>query len=138
MVCDHCLSHGPPALGLNGDFLGATEKKLWRKAIKAWNARVLDSDSFRKGIRAAASFVEGFDKYVKHAYRLSDCILGKFNQIGKRKIRKNIHQSTEGEAMMKVRPKKKNLRGKSGCDSCPSSSTPLDGWGPGMRHPSLT
>jgi hypothetical protein len=95
LICDRCFAEGPSALRPNEVRLAATDKSLCPRSIKAWNARVLDLDSFRKGIAAAASFVEPYDKYVKHAYRLSDCILGKFNQIGKRKIRKNIHYSTE-------------------------------------------
>lgn len=43
---------------------------------------------YRRGIEAAASFVEQFDKYVNHDYLLSECILSKFN-IMKGKPRKN-------------------------------------------------
>lgn len=43
---------------------------------------------YRKGIEAAASFVEQFDKYVNHDYLLSECILSKFN-IMKGRPRKN-------------------------------------------------
>jgi hypothetical protein len=46
------------------------------------------SEGYRKGIEAAASFVEQFDKYVNHDYLLSECILSKFN-VMKGKPRKN-------------------------------------------------
>lgn len=87
LTCDHCLSLGPPAL--DHEFIGACEEKFERKAIAAWNKRSIDSASYRRGIEAAASYVEQFDKHVQHDYLLSDCILGKFNMIGKRKVRKN-------------------------------------------------
>lgn len=57
--------------------------------------RALHSESYRRGIAAAAAFVMQFDKYVDHDYRLSDCILGKFNLIGKRKIAKNSRPSAK-------------------------------------------
>jgi hypothetical protein len=38
-----------------------------------------ESAAWAEGVRAAADYVSGFDKYVKHDFRLSDCILGKFN-----------------------------------------------------------
>lgn len=50
---------------------------------------------YTRGIRAAAEFVAQFDRYVAHDYRLSDCILGKFNLIPKSKIRRTKH-SGEG------------------------------------------
>lgn len=46
-------------------------------------------DQWRKGVLYAAEFVEMFDKHVSHPYRLSDCILAKFNMRDKKDIRKN-------------------------------------------------
>jgi hypothetical protein len=87
LMCESCGADGPPAL--KTEFVGANEDRLNPQAIKVWNQRALDSTSYRRGIEAAASYVEQFDKYVQHDYLLSDCILGKFNMIGKRKVRKN-------------------------------------------------
>lgn len=93
LTCDHCLSMGPPSLPQ--ELVGPDDKKFERLAISAWNKRGLDSASYRCGIGAAAAFVMQFDKYVQHNYRLSDCILGKFNLIGKRSIQKNEQPSAE-------------------------------------------
>lgn len=89
LECDHCGCMGPGAL--DREFVGANEDKLNPLAIERWNKRALDSAFYRRGIEAAASFIEQFDKYVTgHAYLLSDCILGKFNILTKRRrIRKN-------------------------------------------------
>lgn len=46
-------------------------------------------EQWRKGVLFAAEFVEMFDKHVSHPYRLSDCILAKFNMRDKKDIRKN-------------------------------------------------
>jgi hypothetical protein len=92
LTCNHCLVDGPPAL--DKQFVGASDVKLRPLAIKAWNRRSLDDASYRRGIEAAASLVEQFDRYVLHPWRLSDCILAKFNMIGKRKIRKNEDRRT--------------------------------------------
>ena len=46
-------------------------------------------DGFHAGIQAAASYIEAFDKYVNHEWRLSDCLKSKFNQLKKSKVRKN-------------------------------------------------
>ena len=88
MECDHCGSMGPAAL--DKEFVGTNEDKLNPQAIAAWNRRSYDPDSYRMGIEAAASFVEMFDRHVNHPYRLSDCILCKFNLISKRRLRKNV------------------------------------------------
>jgi len=88
MECDHCGSMGPAAL--DREFIGANEDKFNPQAIQKWNQRSFDRDSYQMGIEAAASFVEMFDKHVQHPYRLSDCILCKFNLISKRKLRKNV------------------------------------------------
>jgi hypothetical protein len=88
--CDHCHGEGPPAGTPRTEFTKRGERLQRRKATLAWNKRGLDSASYRRGIEAAASFVEQFDKYVRHDYRLSDCILGKFNMIGRRNLRKNV------------------------------------------------
>jgi len=88
MECDHCGTMGPAAL--DREFIGTNEDKLNPQAIAKWNQRTFDRDSYRMGIEAAASFVEMFDKHVQHPYRLSDCILCKFNLISKRKLRKNV------------------------------------------------
>lgn len=93
LICDHCQTDGPPAL--DREVVGADEDKYRPLAIKKWNKRALDSESYCRGIAAAAAFVMQFDKYVQHPYRLSDCILGKFNLIGKRKIQKNEQPSAE-------------------------------------------
>lgn len=87
LTCDFCSTLGPPAL--EKELVGPELKRFEKLAVAKWNKRMLDSASYRRGIEAAASFVEQFDKYVSHSYLLSDCILGKFNLIGKRKIRKN-------------------------------------------------
>lgn len=87
LMCDHCGAEGPPAL--KTEISGGNEFRFTPQAIKAWNQRALDSASYRRGIEAAASFIEQFDKYVSHPYLLSDCILAKFNLIGKRRIRRN-------------------------------------------------
>lgn len=89
LECDDCSTMGPPAL--EKELIGPDEKRHEKLAIDKWNRRSFDSDSYRMGIEAAASFVEQFDKQVSHPYLLSDCILGKFNLIGKRKLRKNSH-----------------------------------------------
>ena len=88
MECDHCGCMGPAAL--DKEFIGTNEDKFNLQAIAKWNRRGYDPDSYRMGIEAAASFVEMFDKHVQHPYRLSDCILCKFNLISKRKLRKNV------------------------------------------------
>lgn len=88
LICDHCGADGPPAC--ETFFVGADDRKFRPQAIQAWNKRAYDPDSYRMGIEAAASFVEMFDKHVQHPYRLSDCILCKFNLISKRKLRKNV------------------------------------------------
>jgi hypothetical protein len=88
MECDHCGSMGPAAL--DREFIGANEDKFNPQAIQKWNQRSFDRDSYQMGIEAASSFVEMFDKHVQHPYRLSDCILCKFNLISKRKLRKNV------------------------------------------------
>lgn len=41
------------------------------------------------GIEMAAAFVEEFDSYVNHDWRLSDCIRAKFNKLRKSHMRKN-------------------------------------------------
>ena len=87
LECDDCSAVGPPAL--DREFVGTNEDKFRPQAIEKWNRRSFDRDSYRMGIEAAASFVEMFDKHVDHPYRLSDCILCKFNLISKRKLRKN-------------------------------------------------
>lgn len=46
-------------------------------------------DGFIAGIKTAAEFIRGFDRQVSHPYRLSDCLLMKFNLIGKRHPAKN-------------------------------------------------
>jgi hypothetical protein len=92
LVCDHCDADGPPAL--DRELVGVDLEKHKALAIRKWNERAFDSASYRRGIEAAASFVEQFDKYVLHPWKLSDCILGKFNMIGKRKIRKNEDRRT--------------------------------------------
>jgi hypothetical protein len=93
--CDHCHGEGPPAGTPRTAFTKRGERLQRRKAIEAWNKRGLDSASYRRGIGAAAAFVMQFDKYVQHNYRLSDCILGKFNLIGKKSIQKNDQPSAE-------------------------------------------
>lgn len=93
LTCDFCLSMGPSAL--SRELVGSDEKRFERLAIAAWNKRSIDFASYRRGIAAAAAFVMQFDKYVQHPYRLSDCILGKFNLIGKKKIQKNEQPSAE-------------------------------------------
>lgn len=41
-------------------------------------------------VEAVAQYVEQFDRYVLHEYRLSDCIRAKFNiRPGKKWMRKN-------------------------------------------------
>jgi len=87
LMCERCSSMGPPAL--KKEMVGFDERRFEKLAIEAWNLRAFDSRWYRFGIEAVASFVEQFNKYVSHPYLLSDCILGKFNLIGKRKIRKN-------------------------------------------------
>lgn len=93
LTCDYCQTDGPPAL--DREVVGADEDKYRPLAIQKWNKRAVDSASYCRGIAAAAAFVMQFDKYVQHPYRLSDCILGKFNLIGKRKIQKNEQPSAE-------------------------------------------
>lgn len=89
LMCEYCGAEGPPAL--KTELVGSDDPRFMFRAIKVWNERALDSASYRRGIEAAASFVEQFDKYVTgHPYLLSDCILGKFNVLGKRRrVRKN-------------------------------------------------
>lgn len=41
------------------------------------------------GIKMAAEFLEQFDKYVNHPWRLSDCLLAKFGLLSRRKVRRN-------------------------------------------------
>lgn len=41
-------------------------------------------------VEAVADFVATFDSAVKHDWRLSDCILLKFNLINKRQVRRNV------------------------------------------------
>lgn len=92
LICDHCRAEGPPALG--DEIQEGTNDRLLRpKAILRWNARAADMGYYRQGIEAAAEFVEQFDKYVDHSSRLSDCIRGKFNLLGKRKIRASAKPS---------------------------------------------
>lgn len=43
----------------------------------------------QEGISMAAAFIAEWDGYVDHDFRLSDCLLGKFNMLAKSKIRKN-------------------------------------------------
>jgi hypothetical protein len=88
LICNGCRAQGPPALGKVIQ-VGSNDAKLHPKAIACWNARAHDAASFRLGIACAAEFVEMFDKYVAHLSRLSDCIRGKFNLLGKRKIGDN-------------------------------------------------
>jgi hypothetical protein len=87
LECDRCGCMGPAAL--DKEFVGHDEDKLNPQAIERWNFRAFHSGYYRMGIQAAASFVEQFDKYVSHPSLLSDCILAKFNLLGKGKIRKN-------------------------------------------------
>lgn len=87
--CDHCHGEGPPAGTPRTETTKKGEFLQRRKAIEAWNFRAFDSGWYRRGVQAAASLVEQFDKYVSHPYLLSDCILAKFNLIGNRKIQKN-------------------------------------------------
>lgn len=51
--------------------------------------RVRQKSQYQRGIEAAAAFVSEWDKYVDHEWRLSGCILGKFNMLPKRKLRRN-------------------------------------------------
>ena len=45
-------------------------------------------EHYKNGVRAAAGYVSDFDRQVNHEFRLSDCILAKFNMRPKR-VRKN-------------------------------------------------
>lgn len=89
LTCDFCSTLGPPAL--EKELVGPELKSFQKLAIAKWNKRMLDSASYRRGIEAAASFVEQFNHYCTgHPYMLSDCILGKFNVMAKgRRVRKN-------------------------------------------------
>jgi hypothetical protein len=53
------------------------------------------NDGFWKGVEAAASFVEEWDSYINHEWRLSDCIRAKFNipDFPKKKLRKNKREN---------------------------------------------
>lgn len=75
------------ALCIHTEKTGTLCSKCAANAVKRF--LVEDKKGYRRGIKAAASLVEMFDKHVQHPYRLSDCILGKFNLLAKRKIRKN-------------------------------------------------
>lgn len=93
LMCENCGAEGPHAL--KTEVVGANEFRFIPKAIKVWNKRAMDSESYRRGIAVAAAFVQEFDKYVQHRYRLSDCILGKFNLIKKKEIQKNENLSVK-------------------------------------------
>jgi len=47
-----------------------------------------EKKAYVAGIKAAAGYVADFDKLVDHEFKLSDCILAKFN-ILKRRVRRN-------------------------------------------------
>lgn len=49
------------------------------------------SDGYDAGLKAAADYIESFDKYVNHAYRLSECLLYKF---GRRKLKPRRNKRT--------------------------------------------
>jgi len=88
LVCDQCGSNGPHPL--SREFVGGDDAELQPLALRAWNKRANDRESWKNGVRAAADFVEQFDRYVDHSHRLSDVILCKFNMLAKRKVRKRI------------------------------------------------
>lgn len=48
----------------------------------------LKMESYRDGIRAAASFIGEFDKQIKHPFRMEDVVLFKFNLTGKKPRKK--------------------------------------------------
>lgn len=59
------------------------------KAIFADEKRLKDYHAgLVSGLRGAAQFISQFDKTSSHPYRLSDCLLAKFN-MRKKKVRKN-------------------------------------------------
>ena len=89
-----CGAQGPvPCTKEIGVLTTKEQIRLDTRAVAMWNARVADMGSYRLGIEAAADYVEQFDKYVDHSNLLSDCILGKFNLLGKRPIRKSNRPS---------------------------------------------
>ena len=47
------------------------------------------NEGMAQGIEMVAGFVEDFDKYINHEWRLSDCIRSKFGRLPKNKIRRN-------------------------------------------------
>lgn len=94
--CTECGADGPPVLpeGESYTYSAAGEQRLQTRALAMWNLpRAHEASSYRRGIEAAAEYVEMFDKYLDHSSRLSDCIRAKFNVIGKKPIRANTRHS---------------------------------------------
>ncbi len=45
--------------------------------------------AFKRGVSAAAEVANSYNSSTTHPYMLGDCILGKLNQLGDKKPRKN-------------------------------------------------
>lgn len=54
-------------------------------------------EGFKKGVQCAAEIADSYNSSTTHTYMLGDCILGKLNQITKKKIRKNKQAIKKGE-----------------------------------------
>lgn len=59
-----------------------------------FTARTERERGYVEGVRQAAAYIAEFDTYVAHPYRLSDCLLMKFNLLPKRRVRKNRGKKT--------------------------------------------
>lgn len=64
-----------------------------KKNKKHYQLIAIDFATFQEGVaqglELAAAYVEDFDKYVNHEWRLSDCIRAKFGRLRKSKVRRN-------------------------------------------------
>lgn len=53
------------------------------------------NDEKSRTIAMVCEMIEPFDAKVNHPWRLSDCLLFKFNLINKRQVRPNIRRAAE-------------------------------------------
>ncbi len=79
------------------DKLARIEKKIAAQkkiVLDMMNDLPPDADviGFKHGVELAADIARNYNSSSTHPYDLGDCILGKLNQLGKRKIRKNNSQ----------------------------------------------
>lgn len=66
------------------------KREIYAVPHKVLSIAEMEEQAYQKGIMAAAEFVNEYNHSSSHPYMLGDCVLGKFNLLGRTKLRKNV------------------------------------------------